>query len=260
MASSRLSSSVPSPRRWNASRTTRANSASSYRAARLSRPTARISWSPVSGSLELGHQGHLAVVVDEADPRQPLVGDALAQLHGLEVAQVDARSESVSWNRTISGSSSGRIGRIVTAVAVLRCVQGDDVLGRIGADGRAAAAGPRVDLRAVQDHAGVERDQPLRRGEQRVDVDLLDPALLDDQLAEADQELLQRGQSTGVRPRTPFSAVKIRVCSIIRRASVVFSGGRASARSLKTSTSWPPVPNSSTGPNCGSRLLPTISS
>ena len=50
------------------------------------------------------------------------------------------------------------------------------------------------------------------------------------------------------------------VCSIMRRASVVLSGGSASARSLNTSTSWPPVPNSSTGPNCASRLLPMISS
>ena len=67
-------------------------------------------------------------------------------------------------------------------------------------------------------------------------------------------------RSTGLRPRTPFSAVKILVCSIMRRARVVFSGGSASARSLNTSTSCPPVPNSSTGPNCGSRLLPMISS
>src|ERR1035441_4807252 len=46
----------------------------------------------------------------------------------------------------------------------------------------------------------------------------------------------------------------------MRRASVVLSGGRLSERSLKTSTNWPPVPNSSTGPNWASRLLPTISS
>ena len=37
----------------------------------------------------------------------------------------------------------------------------------------------------------------------------------------------------------------------MRRASVVLSGGKARARSLNTSTNWPPVPNSSTGPNCG---------
>ena len=50
------------------------------------------------------------------------------------------------------------------------------------------------------------------------------------------------------------------VCSIIRRASVVLSGGSASARSLNTSTSCPPSPKSSTGPNCGSGALPMISS
>ena len=63
----------------------------------------------------VGHQGHLAVVVDEADPRQPLVGDAPAQLHRVEVAQVDAALRQRSrGSATISGSSSGRIGRIVT--------------------------------------------------------------------------------------------------------------------------------------------------
>ena len=51
MASSRRSSSVPSPRRWNASLTSSANSASLCHAARLNRPTAMISCSPVSGSL-----------------------------------------------------------------------------------------------------------------------------------------------------------------------------------------------------------------
>ena len=50
---------------------------------------AMISCSPVSRVLVVGHQRHLAVVVDEADPGQPLVGDAPAQLQGLEVAQVD---------------------------------------------------------------------------------------------------------------------------------------------------------------------------
>ena len=53
-------------------------------------------------------------------------------------------------------------------------------------------------------------------------------------------------------PGHPLALLKIRVCSINRRASVVFSGGKARARSWKTSTSCPPAPNKSTGPNCGS--------
>ena len=40
--------------------------------------------------------------------------------------------------------------------------------------------------------------------------------------------------------------------------NVVVSGGRPNARSWYTSTSWPPVPNSNTGPNCASMLLPRI--
>ena len=71
-----------------------------------------------------------------------------------------------------------------------------DVLGGIGADGGAGQP-VRIDLRPVQDHPGVQRDQPLGRGEQRVDVDLLDPRLLDHQPTEPDQQPLQRAQIDG---------------------------------------------------------------
>ena len=54
----------------------------------LRRPTAMISAGPASSVF--CDQRDLAVVVDEADPRQPLVRGALAQLHRVEVAQVDA--------------------------------------------------------------------------------------------------------------------------------------------------------------------------
>src|SRR5664280_817857 len=46
-------------------------------------------------------------------------------------------------------------------------------------------------------------------------------------------------RSTGLRPRTPFSALRILVCSIMRRARVEFKGGRARPRSSKTSTNCP---------------------
>ena len=39
------------------------------------------------GVLVIGHQGHLAVVIDEADPGQPLVSDPGRVLHGMEVAE-----------------------------------------------------------------------------------------------------------------------------------------------------------------------------
>ena len=42
------------------------------------------------GFVAFGDQRHLAVVVDEADPGQALVGDARAQLHRVEVAERDA--------------------------------------------------------------------------------------------------------------------------------------------------------------------------
>ena len=89
-----------------------------------------------------------------------------------------------------------------------RSVHVGDVLRGIGADRRARAGRSSRVVRVVQDHAGVEGDQALGRGEQRVDVDLLDPGLLDDELAEADEQLLQRARSTGARPRTPLQRLE----------------------------------------------------
>ena len=37
-----------------------------------------------------------------------------------------------------------------------------------------------------------------------IDIDFLDPALFDDQLAEAHQQVFQCGQINGSRPRKPF--------------------------------------------------------
>ena len=54
------------------------------------RPTPRISCAAGDGVLALGDQRHLAVVVDEADARQPLVRHALAELERMEVAERDA--------------------------------------------------------------------------------------------------------------------------------------------------------------------------
>jgi hypothetical protein len=45
----------------------------------------------------------------------------------------------------------------------------------------------------VQHDAGVEGYQALRGDEKRVDVELLDPGLLHDELGEAHEQLLQRG-------------------------------------------------------------------
>ena len=44
------------------------------------------------------------------------------------------------------------------------------------------------DFRPIYDHAGVQGQQSLRRGQHRVDVNLFDPALLDYELAEAHQQ------------------------------------------------------------------------
>ncbi len=139
----------------------------------------------------LGDERDLAVVVVEADARQPLVGSALRQAQVLEVARVD-----------------GFLGQLVVEADEQRLVLGADrpdrearavarrplphVLARVGPDGRPRQLG-LVHLGPVERDARVEGEQSLGRGEQRVDVDLGDPALLDDEQAEADEQLLQRG-------------------------------------------------------------------
>ncbi len=145
--------------------------------------------------LVVSHEHHLTVVIDEAGPSQPVVGDAPAQLQGLEEAQVDGvlgeLLVELHHQRLVLGADrANRDGQ--TAFA---CKRGD-VLGGIRADGGARQL-VRSDFRPVQDHAGVQRDQPLGRGEHRINVDLLDPRQLDHQPAEPDQQPLQRAQIDG---------------------------------------------------------------
>ena len=119
----------------------------------------------------------------------------------MEVAEVDAtRGERAGGRTTISGSSSGRIGRMRTVVTGLDLERRHHT-----ASGRggwpAAAASSSVTSGSCSDDAGVEGDQAVWRGQQRVDVDLLDPALLDDQLAEAHEQLLERRRGRPARGR-----------------------------------------------------------
>ena len=65
-------------------------------------------------------------------------------------------------------------------------------------------------------------------------------------------------RSTGRRPRTPSQGgVDLGLLHHAAGERGV-QRGQARARSLKTSTSWPPVPKRRTGPNWGSRLLPMM--
>ena len=187
-----------------------------------------------------GHQRHLAVVVDEADARQPLVRDALAETDEVQVAQIHAPLRQglveLHHQRLVLGAdgADGDLGAVLERPR-------SDVLRRVGADRerRQLVLGARsASCSTTRASSAISRSA---RGQQRIDVDLLDPALLDDQLAEAHQQLLQRGQVDRLAAAHALERlVRSCVCSIMRRASVVLSGGSASARSLKTSTSWPP--------------------
>mmetsp|Transcript_52341 Transcript_52341/g.164394 ORF Transcript_52341/g.164394 Transcript_52341/m.164394 type:complete len:469 (-) Transcript_52341:418-1824(-) len=143
-----------------------------------------------------GDEGHLAVVVDEGQPRQPLVrGAALSELHD-------------------TGHAPGMLAVLVRPQALVELLEKQLVLCADRADTQpvAAARGPLVHIlrrvradgwlrqgrpvgaQVVQHHACVKGKDPLRRCQQWVDVHLLDPGLLHDNLAEAHHQLLHLRQ------------------------------------------------------------------
>ena len=69
---------------------------------------------------------------------------------------------------------------------------------------------------------------------------------------------MRRSMFTAGFPRYPRRSVHDLSDSSARRASVSFSGGRASDRSWKTSVAVPPIPTKITAPKTGSFFMPTI--
>ncbi len=82
-------SSNPSPCRWQSSLTTTATSAFFVLYSLVKSATATIDRSPVLRVAPLGHEDHLAVVINEADAGERLVSGASAHRHHLEIALVD---------------------------------------------------------------------------------------------------------------------------------------------------------------------------
>src|SRR5215217_6515505 len=206
----------------------------------------------------LGDQRHLAVVVYEADARQALVGRALVEVHHVEVAHVDALFreglvEAHHQGLVFGTDRAYRHGRAVAQLFV------KDVLLRVRTDRGSWEDFSFVSgsCRTIRASRAIRRSGEARSG--LMSSSLIQGCSTTSWLVRT-SSLSREPTSTGALPLTPPSASKIRVLSIIRLASVVVSGGRARARSLYTSTSEPPDPKSRTGPNCGSRLLPTISS
>src|SRR5512132_2972711 len=86
----------------------------------------------------------------------------------------------------------------------------DHVIGRVWPDWRSREFGFAY-LRIVQDHARIQRDDLFGRNEERIDVDFLNPALFDHQLAEAHQQFFQGGQiDWAASTKAQGSAVNLR--------------------------------------------------
>src|SRR5918997_515789 len=144
-----------------------------------------------------GDQRHLTVVVYKADARQALVGGALVEVHHVEVAHVDALFreglvEAHHQGFVLRPDRAYRHGRAVAQHSV------GDVLFRVRTD-RGSWKVFVLGLGVVQNDAGVECYEALRRGQERVDVELFDPGLLDDELARANEQPLQ-GADVDRRP------------------------------------------------------------
>src|ERR687897_3496176 len=144
-----------------------------------------------------GDQRHLAVVIYKADARQALVGRALVEVHHVEIAHVYAlfREGLVEAHHQGLVFGTDRAYRHRRAVAQLFV---KDVLLRVRTD-RGSWEDFFLRLGVVQNDTGVEGYQALRRGQERVDVELSYPALLDDELARANEQPLQ-GADVDRRP------------------------------------------------------------
>lgn len=153
------------------------------------------------GIFPLRDQRHLAIIIDKADPGQTLVGDPLAELQRLKETEIDAlvREGLVEPDHQRLVFRPDRTDRHRGAVFQGRSA---DVLGRVGADGQLREIF-FANFFPMNDDAGIECDLPILGDEKGIDVDLLDPWLLDDQPAESDEELLQRGEIDRPLPRTP---------------------------------------------------------
>src|SRR5215204_791056 len=145
----------------------------------------------------LGAQRHLTVVVNKADARQALVGRALVEVHHVEVAHVDALFREGLVEAHHQGLIFGTDRAYRHGRAVAQHFLGD-ILFRVRTD-RGSWELFVLHLRVVQNDTGVEGYQALRRGQERVDVELFDPGLLDDELARANEQPLQ-GADVDRRP------------------------------------------------------------
>src|ERR1017187_2630833 len=141
------------------------------------------------GVLVFRHQRDLAIIVVEANTREPVMGDALTQRDHMKIAEGHALFGQGMVEVHHQWLILGTNGTDDNRRAVLHIGRAA-VLSWIGSNRelRQAVFGH---ARLMQHHARVKRDQPLGRREQRIYVDFLDPALFNHELAETNQQLLQ---------------------------------------------------------------------
>jgi hypothetical protein len=197
------SSAVPMPRRCHASATRRANSPSP-RPWTLDETADADDLALTRVGIGVLHDEREGpVVVDEADPGQALVRRPLGELEVAEVPRVDGFGERPSWKRTIAARLRG--GSDEASAATPSGVVHSPTYSRgIGSDRRAwqALVG---ELRRMEDDPRIERDEAApaeaRSGLTSISAD---PGQLDDEPAEANEDLLERGEVDGLATPHPL--------------------------------------------------------
>ena len=141
------------------------------------------------GTLAFGNQHHLPVVIGKADAGEPVMVRPRLQLDRRKVSLIHGPfgQAPVECNhlRLILGTDGAYYDlRAIKQSSRLHFVQW------IGANGGTGQVGFRR-VNGMQNNASVQGDQAGGPGEQRVDVNLLDPRLRNHKLAELDQQFLQ---------------------------------------------------------------------
>ena len=153
---------------------------------------------PRLGIRTIGHQRESAIVAAKADAHQSLVFHPRAQTQRTEIPQVDAalgkRRVKLRHQGLIFGTN--RTDRHRRAVFQFPLPH---ILRRIRTDARTGQlAGLHRGI--MHHHSRIQCEQMLRRRQQRINVDFLDPRLLHHELAEAHQQAFQSGQVDRLAP------------------------------------------------------------
>src|SRR5262249_25348435 len=142
--------------------------------------------------LSVCHHGKAAIVASKADAYEPFVFHPRAQAQGTEITQVDAAPGQsfveLHHERLVFWTNRAKRDRGSVLQAAFR-----DILDGIRTN-RWPRQMVRLDGGIMNHNPRIQRQQALRSRQQRIDIDFLNPWLLDDELTEADQYFFESSE------------------------------------------------------------------